>query len=266
MHSHLKVATGLEESNSEGIVSPENLHPYRAACVDCRVATLCLPTGLCKHGNDRFSELIKQRIRIKKGYGLYHANEPLEYLYAVRFGSFKTCFANAEGQGLVTNFWMPGDTMGCDAISTNRHVCSTFALEDSEVCLIPYQRLEALAHKLPFLQQNLNRLLSSEIIREHKRLLMMCNFTAEERMASFLLGLSKRYVERGYSAHSFVLRMSRDDIASYLGLRLETVCRCIAHLRQLNMVQFSGRTVEILNLPGLKALEHGYAKGPTETQ
>nr|NLU60364.1 helix-turn-helix domain-containing protein [Pseudomonas sp. BIGb0427] len=266
MHSLLNVAADLEERNPIGVVSPINVNPYRAACLDCRVGSLCLPTGLCKHGNDRFSELIRQRIRIKKGYGLYHANDPLEYLYAVRLGSFKTCFANAEGQGLVTNFWMPGDTMGCDAISTNRHVCSAFALEDSEVCLIHYQRLESLAHEFPFLQQSLNRLLSSEIVREHKRLLMMCNLTAEERMASFLLGLSKRYVERGFSAHSFVLRMSRDDIASYLGLRLETVCRCIAHLRHLDIVQFSGRTVEILNLPGLKALEHGYGKGPAANQ
>ncbi|MFZ0155903.1 helix-turn-helix domain-containing protein [Pseudomonas sp.] len=241
-----------------GLTRTVDLLSCKTACIDCRVSALCLPEGLSRQGNDRFSELISQRIRIYKGGGLYQANDPLEYLYAVRFGSFKTCFANVEGQGLVTNFWMPGDIMGCDAISTNRHVCSAFALEDSEVCLVPYKRLETLAHDFPFLQQNLNRLLSSEIVRDHKRLLMMCNFTAEERLASFLLSLSKRYVKRGFSAQGFVLRMSREDIASYLGLRLETICRSIAHLRQLEIVTFSGRTVEILNMPALKALEHGY--------
>lgn len=258
MHSLLHIVTDEAGNNPQGVVAPIHIHPYKAACLDCRVSALCLPSGLSKQGNDRFSELISQRIRIHKGCGLYLANDPLNYLYAVRFGSFKTCFANSEGQGLVTNFWMAGDIMGCDAISTNHHVCCAFALEDSEVCLIPYQRLEALGHEFPFLQQSLNRLLSSEIVREHKRLLMMCNLTAEERLASFLLGLSKRYVKRGYSAHGFVLRMSRDDIASYLGLRLETICRCIAHLRQMGIVHFKGRTVEILNMPALKALEHGY--------
>lgn len=229
-----------------------------STCNDCRVRALCLPTVLSKQGNDRFNELISQRMRVPKGGGLFQANDSLEFLYAVRQGSFKTCFANVEGQGLVTNFWMPGDIMGCDAISTNRHVCCAFALEDSEVCLIPYKRLETLAHEFPFLQQSLNRLLSSEIVRDHKRLLMMCNFTAEERLATFVLWLSKRYAKRGFSAHSFILRMSRDDIASYLGLRLETICRSIAHLRQLEIVAFSGRTVEILNMPALKAMEHGY--------
>lgn len=241
-----------------GLACPEALLSSRSACTDCRVSALCLPTGLSLQGNDRFNELISQRLRVHKGGGLFQANDPLEFLYAVRFGSFKTCFANAEGQGLVTHFWMPGDIIGCDAISTNRHVCCAFALEDSEVCLIPYKRLETLAHEFPFLQQSLNRLLSSEIVRDHKRLLMMCNFTAEERLATFVLGLSKRYASRGFSAHGFVLRMSRDDIASYLGLRLETICRSIAHLRQLEIVAFSGRSVEILNMPALQALEHGY--------
>ncbi|PSS58710.1 helix-turn-helix domain-containing protein [Pseudomonas sp. BBP2017] len=257
MHSSLNVVSE-KVSQPIGLACPVDLLSYKTACNDCRVRALCLPTGLSRQGNDRFSELISQRIRINKGGGLYQASDPLEFLYAVRFGSFKTCFTNVEGQGLVTNFWMPGDIMGCDAISTNRHVCCAFALEDSEVCLIPYKRLETLAHEFPFLQQSLNRLLSSEIVRDHKRLLMMCNFSAEERLASFLLGLSKRYAERGFSAHGFVLRMSRDDIASYLGLRLETICRSIAHLRQLEIVTFGGRTVEILNMPALKALEHGY--------
>lgn len=257
MHSSLNVVR--EKANPpKGLSCPVELLSYKTACTDCRVSALCLPTGLPWQGNDRFSELISQRIRVNKGGGLYQANDPLEFLYAIRFGSFKTSFNNVEGQGLVTHFWMPGDIMGCDAISTNRHVCCAFALEDSEVCLIPYKRFEALAHELPFLQQSLNRLLSSEIVRDHKRLLMMCNFTAEERLASFLLGLSERYAKRGFSAHSFVLRMSRDDIASYLGLRLETICRSIAHLRQLQIVKFSGRTVEILDMPALKALEHGY--------
>ncbi|MEX5344138.1 helix-turn-helix domain-containing protein [Pseudomonas sp. I2] len=250
----------IEQPPQDAAAPPIHLHPLASVCKGCRVGSLCLPTGLPEQDNGRFSALIGQRIRVRKGCGLYHANDPLQYLYAIRFGSFKTSLTNAEGQGLVINFWMPGDVMGLDAISTNRHVCDAIAQEDSEVCPIPYQRLEALAREFPFLQQSLNRLLSREIVREHERVLMICNLTAEERLASFLVGLSRRFVNRGYSAHGFVLRMSREDIASYLGLRLETVCRGIAHLRQLEIVRLRGRVVEILDLPALMALEHGYGK------
>lgn len=261
MHDFPSTAVTTEQRcNSSPAAIPIHLHPCNSACLNCAVSALCLPKGLSEEGNGRFDALIAQRIRVKKGSGLYHANDPLTHLYAVRFGSFKTCFANADGRGLVTRFLMSGDMLGLEAISTGRHICSAFALEDSEVCPIPYQRLESLAHDFPFLQQNLNRMLSGEIVREHEMLLTMCNLNAEERLASFLLNLSQKYVKRGYSAHGFVLRMSREDIASYLGLRLETICRSIARLRDLEIVRFEGRVVEILDMPALRALEHGYGK------
>jgi len=247
---------------------PMHLQPRACRCNECRVTGLCLPTGLAMHDNRYLGTLIGPRIRVSKGAALFNANVPLSNLYAVHSGSFKTNLNNAEGQGVIINFWMPGDVLGLDAIATELHVCDAIALEDSEVCPVPYHRLQALARELPTLQQSLNRLMSREIIREHERVLMLCNLSAEQRLASFLLSLSRRFVSRGYSSHGFRLRMSREDMASYLGLRLETICRSVAHLRGLGIVNLHGRLVEILDMPALIALERGslgrYASAPVQ--
>ena len=256
MSGQLKV-TLLEQPASP----PVHLKPLATLCRDCRVSGLCLPTGLPLHDNSCLGSLIGPRMRIRKGTALFNANDPLTMLYAVRCGSFKTSLNSVEGQGVVINFWMPGDVLGLDAIATDHHVCDAIALEDSEVCPVPYRRLQALARDFPALQQSLNRLMSREIVREQERVLMLCNLTAEQRLASFLIGLSRRFVNRGYSAHGFMLRMSREDIASYLGLRLETVCRSVARLRAQDVVSLHGRLVEILDMPALMAFEQGGLDG-----
>ncbi|WP_371926861.1 cyclic nucleotide-binding domain-containing protein [Pseudomonas sp. 2848] len=239
---------------------PTHSEPLRSLCNECRVNGLCLPTGL-PHDGSCLSALISPRIRIRKGAALFNANAPLTSLYALHSGSFKTHLNNAEGEGVVINFWMPGDVLGLDAIATEHHVCDAIALEDSLVCPIPYHPLQTLARDFPILQQRLNRLMSREIIREHERVLMICNSSADQRLASFLQGLSVRFVSRGYSSHRFILRMSREDIASYLGLRLETICRSVARLRALRIVTLHGRLVEILDMQALIALGLGSPGG-----
>lgn len=256
MSGQLKV-TLLEQPEGSHTPPPVHLKPLATLCSDCRVSGLCLPTGLPLQDARYLGALIGPRLRIRKGAALFNANAPLTMLYAVRCGSFKSSLNSAEGQGVVINFWMPGDVLGLDAIATDHHVCDAVALEDSEVCPMPYHRLQTLARDVPVVQQSLNRLMSREIVREHERVLMLCNLTAEQRLASFLIELSRRFVNRGYSAHGFTLRMSREDMASYLGLRLETVCRSVARLRAQGIVNLHGRLVEILDMPALMLLEQG---------
>lgn len=231
---------------------PIHVHPLSSACSGCAVSSLCLPLGFSKGEIERLDSLISQRIRVKKGAGLFHAGDRLHNLYAVRLGSFKTTVVSADGREQVTSFMMSGDILGLDGISTDQHTCSAIALEDSEVCSIVFSRLERLATEFPSLQHNLNRMLSREIVRDHEMLLMMGCRNADERVAAFLVGLSQRYVKRGYSAHGFLLRMSREDMACHLGLRLETVCRSLAHLRSLGLIACQGRVMEILDLAGLQ--------------
>ncbi|MGE8323468.1 MAG: cyclic nucleotide-binding domain-containing protein, partial [Pseudomonas sp.] len=151
MSGQLKV-TLLDPPDTSHTANPIHLKPLATLCRECRVRGLCLPTGLPIHDNSCLGALIGPRMRIRKGSALFNANDPLTTLYAVHCGSFKTSLNTAEGQGVVINFWMPGDVLGLDAIATEHHVCDAIALEDSEVCLVPYKRLETLAHDFPFLQ------------------------------------------------------------------------------------------------------------------
>lgn len=231
--------------------------PLRAACSRCSVSAFCLPTGLDGPEVMHLDTLVAQRFKVKKGAALYRTGEPLRSLYAVRTGSFKTCIVSVDGREQVTGFQLCGDMLGLDAISDEAYACTAVALEDSEVCPIHFAHLESLARKLPSLQHNLNRLLSREIVQDHTLLMLMGNMNSDERLAAFVLNLSQRFSLRGYSARHFVLKMRREEIGSYLGLRLETICRGIAHLREQGLAQIVGRNVTILDPDGLKRLVAG---------
>ncbi|WP_409318260.1 fumarate/nitrate reduction transcriptional regulator Fnr [Pseudomonas sp. KCJK9016] len=234
--------------------------PFRqlkSACSNCSVLELCLPIGLSGPEVERLDALIVQRFKVRKGAALYREGDPLRSLYAVRLGSFKTNVLSLDGREQVTGFQMPGEMLGLDAISTDSHACNAFALEDSEVCPIHFAHLEKLAQQLPSLQHNLTKLLSREIVRDHDMLMLLGTMNSDERLAAFLLNLSQRLNQRGYSAKNFVLKMRREEIGSYLGLRLETICRGIAHLRDQGLVEISGRDVKVLDLEGLKQMIAG---------
>jgi len=236
-----------------------NLKPLglKSACASCSVLELCLPLGLNDSEVKRLDDLIVQRVKIKKGNTLYRQGDPLHALYAVRLGFFKTTLTSEDGREQVTGFQMTGEMLGMDAISEDRHACNAVALEDSEVCPIHFSQLERLSRDLPSLQHNLNKLMSREIVRDHSLLLMMGNMNSDERLAAFFLNLSQRLSLRGYSPYSFILRMRREEIGSYLGLRLETISRGIARLRELNLLEVHAREVKILDPVGLKALIAG---------
>lgn len=227
------------------------------SCINCRVRELCLLVGLDSTDAQRLANLIPQRIKIRKGAALFHPGDPLRFLYAVRHGFFKTSFLSADGREQLTGFQMSGELLGIDAISSGHYVCDAIALEDSEVCPIHFSQLERLSRELPSLHHNLNRTMSQEVVRDHEMLLWMGNLNAEERLGAFLLDLSARMQHRGYSPHAFVLRMTREDIGAYLGLRLETVCRAIAYLRGNGIVRISGRAVEIVSMERLETLVAG---------
>lgn len=201
----------------------------------------------------RFDELITYKVRIKKGSELYHAGSNAQYLYFVRHGSFKTVLLSDQGFSLVMGFTMSAEPLGLEAITGELHLCSAVALEDSEAYMISYRRLERLARELPSLRLNLSRMLSREINHGQTRLFTLGHYNSEERLAIFMLGLSKRFAQRGYSAHRFLLRMSREDIALSIGVRSETICRAIARLRELKLMTVEGRSVEINDIVRLNA-------------
>jgi CRP/FNR family transcriptional regulator, anaerobic regulatory protein len=144
--------------------------------------------------------------------------------------------------------------VGGEGIGTERHSGQAMALEDTEVCVLPFDRLEELARHVVPLQRNLHKVLSTEITRDQNVMLMLGSLRAEERLAVFLLNLSQRYRERGYSATEYVLRLTREDIGSYLGLQLETVSRVLSRFQAAGLIQVQGRVVKLLDLPALKQI------------
>ncbi len=234
----------------------------RTTCSDCSVLELCLPPGLTGSEIDRLDALIAHRLKVKKNTSIYRTGEPLKSLYAVRIGSFKTSAVSIDGREQVTGFHLPGELLGLDAISTDTHSCNAVALEDSEVCPIHFAHLENLAKDLPSLQHNLNKILSREILRDHDMLMILGNMNSNERLATFFLDLSQRLSARGFSPSNFLLKMRREEIGSYLGLRLETICRSIALLRDLGLIEVSGRNVKIHSLEGLRQFVAGCQRPP----
>jgi CRP/FNR family transcriptional regulator len=232
-------------------------NPLRVACSSCNLRELCLPLGLVPSDAERLDTLVANRRTVKRGGALFHAGDRFEALYAVRTGFFKTCVSNEEGQSQVTGFQMAGELMGLDAISHDRHTCDAIALEDSQVCVIPYSQLETLSREFTELQHAFHKIMSREIVRDHGVMLLLGSMRAEERLAAFLLNLTQRLQARGFSSTSLVLRMTRQEIGSYLGLKLETVSRTFSKFQEDGLLEVRHRQVRVLDEEGLRKLVNG---------
>lgn len=184
---------------------------------------------------------------------LYRQGDPFRWIYSIRSGTFKTVASTPSGREQVTGFRMAGEFLGFDALAREEHVTTAVALEDSEVLAIPYARDGwAAGSNDGVLADLLPRLLSREIVRDHKLMLLLgSGMSADQRLASFLLNLSGRMRARGYCATEFHLRMTRVDIGSYLGLNLETVSRTFTSFQQRGLLQVDGRHVRALDLEAL---------------
>ena len=192
-----------------------------------------------------------------KGDTLFRAGDRFASLYAIRSGSCKTVSLTEDGHDQVSGYHMAGEILGTDGIGTDRYSSQAVALEDTEVCVLPFGRLEAFGRQHVRFQHNLHRLLSREISRESKVMLLLGTMLAERRLAVFLLDLSERYRARGYSSCEFVLRMTREEIGSYLGLKLETVSRLFSRFQREGLLQVQGRIVKLLDRASLKRLIAG---------
>ena len=233
------------------VVSIDSL---RSHCATCSMRTLCLPVGLTDTDIDQLEGLLGNRMRLKKGDALFRNGAPFTALYAVKLGSLKTTVLSDDGREQVAGYHMAGDLLGLDGMGDDRHGCEAIALEDSELCVMPFTRIEELARHVPALQHNLHKFMSREIERDHRVMLLLGSMRAEERLAAFLLNLSERYKARGYSSTEFVLRMTREEIGSYLGLKLETVSRLFSKFQEEGLVMVAGRSIKIIDMPVLKQL------------
>jgi len=223
-------------------------------CSECSLRHLCLTVGLDALATKAFEQIVSARVRIGKGETLFRPGEPFRALYAIRSGSCKSVLVTEEGREQVAGYHMRGEIVGIDGLSTRFHESEAVALEDSEFCTLPFDRLEEFARRDARLQHGLHRLLAAEVARERNVMLMLGTMRAEQRLASFLLDLSRRYRDRGYSSTEFILRMTREEIGSFLGLKLETVSRLFSRFQEEGLIEVHGRAVKLRNPAALKEI------------
>jgi len=224
---------------------------FQVTCSSCNLRELCLPGALCGEDLARVENVVYARRRLKRGESLFQAGAEFGAIYAIRSGFFKSSVLDGEGREQVTGFFMGGELLGMDGIGGAYHG-NAVALEDSEVCVLPYALIEDMSREIPALGRQLHAVLAREIARDHGVMMLLGSMRAEARLATFLLNLSRRFVRRGYSSTDFHLRMTREELGSFLGLKLETVSRLFSAFQKDGLIEVQQKHVRIRDIAGLE--------------
>ena len=227
---------------------------FKVACSNCSLRELCMPVKLPEDQMTRLDDIVDNRRKIKRNEYIFKRGEPFKALYAVRTGVFKISTLTHDGREQVTGFQMSGEIMGMDGIVNDVHVCDAVALEDAEVCVMPFDHIEELAREVHELQHHMHKVMSREIVRENNVMMMLGSMRADERLAAFLLNLLERLQKRGFSSSELVLRMTRGEIANHLGIKIETVSRTFAKLVEEEVIEVDHRHILIKDMDALKRL------------
>jgi len=237
--------------------APVDLASLRRSCGHCSLRQLCLPAGIGPEDLERLDSLVRRRRPLKRDERLFHHGDASASVYVARNGAFKTVTLSEGGDERVVGFHLPGELMGLDALAGGGHRCEAVALDGSEVCEVPFDELAHVAAQLPGLQRQLMRVIGQSISLDQDHVEMLSRRHANERIALFLHGLAERLQQIGQSPWQFRLAMSREDIASYLGLAIETVSRGFTRLQDDGVIAVAGRQVEVLDPAELARLAHG---------
>jgi CRP/FNR family transcriptional regulator len=210
--------------------------------------------GLTPEDVERLDGIVKRNRPLHRGDYLFRNGERFRSLFVVKTGSVKTYAPSPEGGEQVLGFHLPGEIIGLDAIEKEAHACSARVLETSAICEVPFSMFEELSSSIPSLQHQMYRLLSKEISHDTEMLLLLGKKSAEERLAAFLLSMSKRLRKRGLSPTDFYLSMSRHEIGNYLGLAVETVSRLFTRFQEEGLLKVDRKHVQLRDLDMLESI------------
>jgi CRP/FNR family transcriptional regulator len=231
-----------------------DLHSIKVACKECSLHQLCLPSSINGSDLEKLDNIIERKRPLKRNEHLFQVGSNFSSIYVVRSGSLKTYSPTVDGQEQVTGFHLPGELLGLDAIGKGQHPCAAKAMETTSVCEVPFENLEHLSQELPSLQHQLLRLMSKEIFDDQELMLLLGKKTAEARLSAFLLSISLRFKQRGFSACEFYLSMSRNDIANYLGLAVETVSRMFTRFQEDGIITAERKHIVINDRTALQQI------------
>lgn len=246
---------GMAESNVLDLVR------LRRGCAQCSLQQLCLPAGISGQELERLDDIVRRKRPLERGERLFRPGDRLTSVYVARDGAIKTVKVDENGEEQVVGFHLPGELVGLDALGGGEHRCEAIALTTANVCEVPFDQLATVAAQLPSLQQQLLRVIGQSLDRDQEHVGMLVRRQANERIALFLHGLGERLRNIGQSSTTIKLPMSREDIARYLGLALETVSRGFTRLQEDGVITVVGRRVEVLDAAELERLAHGTERG-----
>ena len=227
-------------------------------CSTCAFSAACMEQGFDKTRLGELHVLVAHVGPFQEGEHIFREGDPFDAIAAVRAGTVKTYVTDSEGREQVQGFFLPGEVIGLNAISRDKYPCNAVALDPVMLCRFSFPGIAALAARMPGVQQQLFKLLSLDI---GKAALLAGNYTADERMAAFLVSLSRRYAARGFSPTRFRLTMTRNDIANYLRLASESVSRGFRRLQDSKLVAVDRREIELLDLRQLEAMAASILRG-----
>lgn len=233
-----------------------DLARLRRSCAQCSLQQLCLPAGIGAQELAKLDEIVQKRRPLRIGDRLFRFGDALSSVFVARDGAFKTVTLTEAGEEHVVGFHVPGDLIGLDALGSGVHRCEAIALTPATVCEVPFDDLTRVASQLPALHQQMIRIMGQSTDRDQDHMEMLVRRQASERIALFLHGLGERLGHIGRSSTELSLPMSRLDIASFLGLALETVSRGFTRLQDDGVIQVVGRQVRVLNVAELTRLSH----------
>jgi len=230
------------------------LESLKVSCEQCNLRELCFPHGMSDEDMHKLDAVVEQHRPLQKNDYLYHQGDKAFAIYAVRSGSVKTFIESPNGDEQIVSFHLPGELLGLDGFQDDIHTCSAVVLETTSMCELPLVKIEELCHTLPNLQRQMRRIMGKEVSDDHAMLLLLGKMGAEEKVATFLLSISKRMQERHWKADEFMLSMPRQDIANYLGLAVETVSRLFAHYQDEGTIKVDRRHITITDMDRLEAI------------
>ena len=227
-------------------------------CSTCAFSDACLSQGFDKASLGDLHVLVEHIGPLSEGEHIFREGDDFTAIAAVRAGTVKTYVVDAAGSEQVLGFFLPGEVIGLNAIHHARYPCNAVALDTVMLCRFSFPKISLLATRLPGLQAQLFRLLSQDI---GKAALLAGDYAADERLAAFLVSLSRRYELRGFSPLRFNLTMARTDMANYLRLAPETVSRILRRLQNDGLVRVERRALEITDLDRLASLASAVLRG-----
>lgn len=233
---------------------PLKLSELKVSCASCSLVDLCLPHGMDDDELIKLDDIVVRQNPYQPGQHLYRPGEKSHALFAVRSGALKTYCITEDGEEQVLGFTLPGELVGMDGLGGKEYSSAAVVLETSSICELPFDRLEGICNELPGLHRQMMNVVGREITSDQHMLMLLGKRTAEERLASFILSLSRRYQQRGLSATDFNLPMSRQDIGNYLGLAIETVSRLFAQFKDKGILDVNRRHITITDHAKLRGM------------